>query len=593
MDLPPVVVIHDGDDPMRRSIRTHSSRLLGEMLFPLPVNDFLDNHFRTNAVLIERRSNLSHHRHHQTSIVSYLCSEHLFDLDIRQIFHETSSECIFLWLRPSNPGDPLDSVEIADANSAYKLHTLGNHPAYCRAPPELEILLVSSLLRSTGLGGGHYKSPHGENATLGGMSTTLGRGEVELFVGTTSPTSSCTSTALSSNDDSIDACSEDAASSNQTNKKRSRSSSSNSSKRHATGWHTDFQENFTIQLSGVKRWTLRRGRVKHPLRGTTPHFVRDVGVVEDQLKASRLSCPSSEKNSSCYSGEYGFEYNDSNAYGPEQTVTLHPGDVLYFPAGMWHRVETIEDGISLNVSLMGTSYAKLVCEALHHLLLGSGDDGWREIVQVRPTTTMNDDDDGGEIGRLQGFLAGLGRLVDDFVMNKGGAQCLLPPALCYPPLPSTMGQTNEEDDECGRSNDGESATAEEDNEDEGLSSSTGIIVHVDDFVGPTQWNSLRPPNTKIVKNPLATLIPMTDITGERQLANNGDERYTRVETRQYILNVNYAGNEMMDSHVRVIFETSDARSIEKMEHYCASGLADKDDDTTPLCLFYYGYFLWV
>lgn len=86
---------------------------------------------------------------------------------------------------------------------------------------------------------------------------------------------------------------------------------------------------------------------------------------------------------------------------------------------------------------------------------------------------------------------------------------------------------------------------------------------------------------------------MTDINGERQLTNNGDERYTRVETRQYILNVNYAGNEMMDSHVRVIFETSDARSIEKMEHYCASGLADNDDDTPPLCLFYYGYFLWV
>ena len=129
------------------------------------------------------------------------------------------------------------------------------------------------------------------------------------------------------------------------------------------------------------------------------------------------------------------------------------------------------------------------------------------------------------------------------------------------------------------------------NNDKGLPSN-GIIVSADDFVVPPWWNSLRPQKTKAVKNPLATLIPMTDITGDscdRQLTNlncirNGDERKARLETRQYVLNVNYAGNEM-ESHVRVIFETSKARSIEKMEHYCASGSTDKDDDT-PLCLFF-------
>ena len=49
-------------------------------------------------------------------------------------------------------------------------------------------------------------------------------------------------------------------------------------------------------------------------------------------------------------GAYGFEYDDNNAYGEEQTVTLHPGDVFYFPSGMWHRVETVEPGICLNVT---------------------------------------------------------------------------------------------------------------------------------------------------------------------------------------------------------------------------------------------------
>ena len=84
------------------------------------------------------------------------------------------------------------------------------------------------------MGGGHYHPPHGETVTLGG-NTTLGRGEVELFISAAAPPA--------------------------TSKEHGK---------HTTGWHTDFQENFTIQLSGIKRWTLRRGRVRHPLRATTP-----------------------------------------------------------------------------------------------------------------------------------------------------------------------------------------------------------------------------------------------------------------------------------------------------------------------------------
>ena len=114
------------------------------------------------------------------------------------------------------------------------LHRSGSHAAYCRAPPLLEQHLVGNVLRATGLGGGHYHPPHGETVTLGG-NTTLGRGEVELFIS--------------------------AAASPDTSKEQGK---------HTTGWHTDFQENFTIQLSGIKRWTLRRGRIRHPLRATTP-----------------------------------------------------------------------------------------------------------------------------------------------------------------------------------------------------------------------------------------------------------------------------------------------------------------------------------
>ena len=39
--------------------------------------------------------------------------------------------------------------------------------------------------------------------------------------------------------------------------------------------------------------------------------------------------------------------------------------MLYFPASMCHSVETIEEGISINISLMSVNYASLVSSAIH------------------------------------------------------------------------------------------------------------------------------------------------------------------------------------------------------------------------------------
>ena len=40
---------------------------------------------------------------------------------------------------------------------------------------------------------------------------------------------------------------------------------------------------------------------------------------------------------------------------------------------MWHRVKIVEPGMSLNTSLMGTTYAALACEALRYLIgVGGG-----------------------------------------------------------------------------------------------------------------------------------------------------------------------------------------------------------------------------
>ncbi|KAL7487741.1 hypothetical protein ACHAW6_013314 [Cyclotella cf. meneghiniana] len=561
--------------PRRKILRPESITLLDDMLYPLSREEFLHHHFRKNAVCIQRRLRPSQPQgkkpkrndkdqtpsdcNGSRELVSYICHKYLFDLDIRQIFAETSSENVFLWLRPpttSSSPNTLNSVEISDPDTAYALHQSGSHPAYCRAPPPLEQLLVRSLLRSTGLGGGHYHPPHSDAVSLGG-GTTLGRGEVELFIGAKNPDG------------------------NSMNGKDLKN-------KHTTGAHTDFQENFTIQLSGIKEWTLRRGRVRHPLRATTPHYRREASVIENQLKMARLCCEAGDDANKA-KGIYGFEYNDNNACGPEQTITLYPGDVLYFPSGMWHTVKTVEPGVSLNVSLMGTTYASLVCESLQHLLLGS-DERWREVVTSRPG-----DVDGAS--HLQELMRGLSKTVDEFVSRGGGAQSVLPPALCHPPL--------ENDDDTSGLDDGSVASEEEnesmnvagssdsnvveevDNENnnsEGVDRSACLVVDMDQFKGPTGWSCN---GRKLVKNPLASLISMEEVASH--ISDRGNKN-GKSDTRKYILNVNFAGNEMCESHIRVILATE--KYIDLMDRYMKHDVEDVDDTTHPECLFYYGFFSW-
>jgi hypothetical protein len=300
------------------------------------------------------------------------------------------------------------------------------------------------------------------------------------------------------------------------------------------------------------------------------------------------------------SGSYGFEYNDNNTDGPEQTITLYPGDCFYFPSGMWHCVKTIEPGVSLNVSLMGTSYASLVSEALQHVLVGK-DQRWREIVTSRPG-----DMDGSQ--RLQELMGGLSKIVDEFVSNGGAAHCL-PPALCYP----TLGAINAEKDldreevdeydmleEETESNDNVSAEINGDGslslmEDDVDMPLSGIIVNVDQFEGPSGWVCDKPSKTaKLIRNPLASLIAMSDVAScVPSRANTSESDDNSVEggetAKKYILNVNFAGNEMCESHIRVVLETTE--SVELMDSY-EKGDGCNDTVVPPDCLFYYGLFSW-
>ena len=59
--------------------------------------------------------------------------------------------------------------------------------------------------------------------------------------------------------------------------------------RHATPWHWDAQENFTLQLRGTKRWRLARSGVTAPLTNWHPHSASNVEEDYAVLRASGVS----------------------------------------------------------------------------------------------------------------------------------------------------------------------------------------------------------------------------------------------------------------------------------------------------------------
>merc|ERR1719361_1735009 len=159
----------------------------------------------------------------------------LFDLDLASLLEQTPSERVHTWIRAAEAGSastdagsraensggdadttrpPLDSVAV-DAEAALGLARAGA-ALYFRAPEELENLLVPGISAALGTAfAGRYPGD------------ARPRGEIETFV---------------------------------------------AGRGHVTGWHTDFQHNFTLQLRGSKVWRFKRGPVLHNLRALTPHY---------------------------------------------------------------------------------------------------------------------------------------------------------------------------------------------------------------------------------------------------------------------------------------------------------------------------------
>ena len=479
---------------------------LDSLLHPMSSTDFLTFCFRKKAVHITCESGSEDE--HSVKRVSGLRDE-MCCLDPEEILRETSSENIFLWLREKgnrksgkNGEEFIQSIEIADTDTAIALHKTAGHATYCRAPPKVEQSLVASLLRATGLGCGQY-DPSGDSMVC------MGRGEVETFISTDG---------------------------------------------HVTNWHFDFQENFTIQLSGTKRWTIQAGTIQDPVRGCTPHYASKEAV-EAQLKAAHL-----------FDRKFRFGYPETGvtALGDVVSITIKPGDVFYFPAGMWHKIETIEPGVSINVSLMASNYATVTSQALLHFL--HKDKRWRAPIINNPTTSA--------VSYLKELLEELPSYIQE--LERHGAESIMPPILQYSPK-FTLNEEDEwqdlkeseqddeenkeEWDERGGAGAYAQAQKEADGGDNGSDSEENneVIDPLEFDNYSDDWDPCLEPTSEVrlVRNPLAALHRM----GEIKMFY---ERKQSCHEGIFVLNVNYAGNEMHQSAVRAVFCDNENGFVEKL-----------------------------
>ncbi|KAG7349414.1 transcription factor jumonji [Nitzschia inconspicua] len=537
-DPPPVVsrvmeVMTGGDNPpVELSLTPSLKEFFGGILSP---QQFLTDFFRKQAVHTDCTDK---HRKRRTQILR----QEMFDLDYGEILSETSSDTIFVWLKvdKSNNGEAktpngrtgdkkkkkadslIHSIEVSNSETALALLTAGQS-TYCRAPPQVEQHLVASLLRETGLGCGQY-DPTGES------NLCLGRGEVETFI---------------------------------------------SANGHVTDWHFDFQENFTIQLSGSKRWTLMEGTITDPLRGCTPHY-NSPEAVESQLKSAYL-----------YDKQFVFGQPKQgvNAKGSPKSVIMKPGDTLYFPAGMWHKVETLEPGVSINVSLMATNYAETISRAVYHYLYS--DERFRRPIINNPVTSA--------ISHLQELLKDLPTMLQQLCKPNGeGAHDILPPTLQFPPLFLSV---EEDEEETNDGSDDDDDSVDDHSEDAVLVESAEESVDADNVpvgrlvddgrndVSPSEDESdeeedfetldpatflAYPPNwdfalemgcrVGLYKNPLSALHKLEEINSYYRKSSTTKKASSGV----FVLNVNYAGNEAHESAIRVQFRDNKEGMVSRL-----------------------------
>jgi len=312
--------------------------------------------------------------------------------------------------------------------------------------------------------------------------------------------------------------------------------------------------------------------VAHPQLGVTPHYDEGIEVRERQVKMGRLADPK-------------FFRAPPPSTASHEEVTMRPGDVLYHPAGIWHKVSTIEPGVSINVSLMAASYAEVVAAGVRHVLEG------KEEYRQRVVDIPGGGGGGGALDELGRLLRGLPDAIR-CLTEAGGEGALLPDVMRFPhPIDfdeddgddddggdddddvmvamTSDGDDDDEDDEDDDGDDNDDDDDDDNTEDGGMGGksdeedseksdgvSEGGKQEDDDdgvdsidmqlFTGPPGWNPPAPrPSARLLKNPLASLVSSDDLAADPPLTGHSIS-----SARYYVLNVNFAGNESFESSVR-------------------------------------------
>ena len=232
---------------------------------------------------------------------------------------------------------------------------------------------------------------------------------------------------------------------------------------------------------------------------------------------------------------------------------------------------------------MGTTYASLVCKTLEHVLLEREE--WREVICSQRDTGCD------VVENLDTLIRGLPSILEK-LRNNGFAEGILPPVLRRPPafeLVNDEEHIDESDNESGISrNNGEgvgehdgddsSSNPEDDYEDE-------TIVDVNTFETPEGFNSIAPSQHHWKRNPLASLMRMSDVKSFFQGADNTNNLY--------IVNVNFAGNEMHESAVRVVLrdESGKLQYLCSLKGKCLDDAIEKLKPPLLSALIFYGYII--
>lgn len=139
--------------------------------------------------------------------------------------------------------------------------------------------------------------------------------------------------------------------------------------KHVTDWHFDAQENFTIQLTGRKRWSISPGVFCPVTNHTNPKNIA-TEKYDEHRKVHASYAPAAD-------------VEPPKDFSQAQTFVLRPGSVMYVPAGYWHHVtcDSDEGSLSINFSMSTSSWLDLLMNSLgQHLWKYQH---WRENIIVK------------------------------------------------------------------------------------------------------------------------------------------------------------------------------------------------------------------